>query len=111
MCSLEVEARMEATVGLQISQPDPLPCLAISSENLRMPVDCTMWNSSARDCAKCSHSDLETSTPDCSSSFLSMGTQPPQEVPALVQLLMPGTSQAPSAIAPQIEPLETLLQE
>src|SRR5690606_40308500 len=98
-------------LGLPMSQPEPLPYLAIRPEKVRMPVTCTIWNSSARDCSKCSHSALDISTPDCSSSFLSIGTQPPQEVPAVVQLLMPAMSQAPSAMAPQIEPLETLLQE
>src|SRR5688500_577402 len=108
MWSLEVEARIEATVGLQISQPEPLPCLAMSSENVRMPVTFTMSNSSARDCSKCSHSALDSATPDCSSSFLIIGTQPPQEVPALVQPFTAGISQAPSAMAPQMAPLLTL---
>jgi hypothetical protein len=34
MCSFQVEARIEATAGLQISQPRPFPCLAISSSKL-----------------------------------------------------------------------------
>ena len=64
----------------------------------------TISNSSARDWPKCSHSAFDISTPDCASSFLIIGTQPPQEVPALVHALTEAMSQAPPAIAPQMYP-------
>jgi hypothetical protein len=38
---------MEATAGLQMSQPRPLPCAVMSSENVVMPRTRTMSNSSA----------------------------------------------------------------
>ncbi|SHR07140.1 Uncharacterised protein [Mycobacteroides abscessus subsp. abscessus] len=102
---------MDATVGLQISQPVPLPCLAMSSEKVRIPVACTTWNSSARDCSKCSHSALDCSTPWAARICLSMGMQLPQEVPAQVAAFRAGTSVAPSQMAAQIAPLVTALHE
>ncbi|TDZ92228.1 hypothetical protein CCUG62472_02834 [Mycobacteroides salmoniphilum] len=102
---------MEATVGLQMSQPVPVPCLAISSEKVRMPVTCTTWNSSARDWVKCSHSALDCSTPCAARICLSMGMQLPQDVPAQVAALRAGTSVAPSQMALQIAPLVTALHE
>ena len=70
-----------------------------------MPVEATISNSSARVCSKCSHRAFESSTPESTSSFLTMGRQPPQVVPAFVQALMAARSQAPSAIAAQIDAL------
>ena len=40
MWSDDVDARIEATAGLQMSQPVPVPCLAIRPEKVRMPVAC-----------------------------------------------------------------------
>src|SRR5690242_15409984 len=94
-----------------MSHPVPLPCLAISPEKVRMPEAWMISNSSARDCAKCSHSALLCSTPCASSSLLSIGTQLPQEVPAAVAPLIAGTSHAPWLIAPQIAPFVTALHE
>src|SRR6202011_5096882 len=111
MWSLEVDARIDATAGLQMSHPAPVPCSAIRPENVRMPAAWTIWNSSALDCVKCSHSAFDCSTPSAASSRLSIGTQLPQDVPAAVAPLTAGTSHAPSRIAPQILPLLTALQE
>src|ERR1700746_2816219 len=109
MWSDDVEARIDATGGLQMSPPVPVPCFAISLENVLMPVAATIWNSSARDCVKCSHSAFDCSTPCASSSRLSIGTQLPHDVPAAVAPLIEATSQAPSAIAVQIAPFVTAL--
>src|SRR4030088_1583733 len=111
MWPLPVDARIDATAGLQMSQPAPIPYPPINAENVRTPVTATIWKSSARDWLKCSHSALDCSTPSASSSRLSIGTQLPQEVPAAVAPLMPDTSHAPALIAPQIAFLVTALQE
>jgi hypothetical protein len=111
MWSLPVDARIEATVGLQISQPLPVPYRARRPEKVRIRVVATISNSSARLCSKCSQRDLDSSTPESTSSFLTVGRQPPHVVPALVQLLRDARSQAPSAMAEQIAPLVTLLHE
>ena len=84
------EARIEATAGLQMSQPRPRPCRSTSSVNVRMPVTATISNSSARDTAKCSHSAFDCATPAAASSCLSVGTQEPHPVPARVQALSAG---------------------
>src|ERR1700674_2001616 len=107
----DIDARIDATAGLQMSQPVPLPHLAITPENVAIPVAATTWNSSARDWVKCSHRAFDCSTPCASSSRLSIGTQLPQDVPAAVTPLIAGTSHAPCEIAPQIAPLLTALQE
>src|SRR6476620_11686156 len=101
MWSESVDARIDATTGLQMSQPEPFPYFEISAENVRVSVACTISNSSARDCSKCSHSALDITTPDDARSCLMVGRQPPHVVPALVQLLTCAMSQAPSAMAPQ----------
>src|SRR5215212_8512663 len=111
MCSELVDARIDATTGLQMSQPFPVPNRSISSVNVRIDVAATIENSSARDWLKCSHKALDCSTPSASSSCLSSGTHEPQEVPALVQLLSAGTSLQPPAIASHRSPLVTLLHE
>src|SRR5581483_4304483 len=102
---------MLATAGLQTSQPVPVPKLVTSSANVRIPVPATIWKSSARLCAKCSQSALDTSTPSLTSSVLSMGTHEPQLVPARVHALRAGTSWAPPAIAAHRAPLVTALHE
>src|SRR6478735_10653874 len=94
-CSELVEARIDATVGLQISQPFPVPNFSIRPEKVRISVALTISKSSARDWLKCSHNALDCSTPSASSSCLSSGTQEPHEVPAFVQLLREGTSLQP----------------
>ena len=64
MWSDDVEARIDATAGLQMSQPVPVPYLAIRPEKVRMPVAATIWNNSAgASWLKCSHSAFECSTP------------------------------------------------
>ena len=111
MWSELVDARIDATVGLHMSQPFPVPKRSIRPEKVRMSVADTISNSSLRDWLKCSHSDFDCSTPSASSNFLSSGTQEPQEVPALVHAFRPGTSQQPPAMASVRSPLVTLLQE
>src|SRR6478609_7732570 len=109
--SLLVEARIEATVGLQISQPVPRPYRATRPEKVRMPVAETISNSSARLWSKCSQRAVDSSTPESTSSVLTVGRHPPHVVPAFVQPLIAARSQAPPAMAPQMEPFVTLLHE
>src|SRR3954454_7252940 len=109
MWSLLVEARIDATTGLQMSQPLPVPCCAMSPEKVRTEVAEMISKSSARDWEKCSHSALDCSTPSASSSCLSNGTHDPHDVPALVQDFSAGTSAQPPAIAWVRSPLVTLL--
>src|SRR5262245_12157057 len=111
MCSEPVEARMEATAGLHISQPFPVPKRSRRPEKVRISVTATISNSSARDWLKCSHSALDCCTPSAASNCLSVGTQEPQEVPAAVHDLSAGTSVQPLAIAAINTPLVTLLHE
>src|SRR6478672_3194998 len=111
MCPELVDARIEATAGLQMSQPFPVPKRSINPLNVRIDVAATMENSSARDWLKCSHSSLDCSTPSASSSCLSSGTHDPHEVPASVHFFSSGTSQQPPAIASVRAPLVTLLHE
>src|SRR5690242_12676795 len=111
MCSELVDARIEATTGLQMSQPFPVPKRSISAEKVLIEVAAMIENSSARDWVKCSHSALDCSTPSVSSSCLSSGTHDPQDVPALVQFFSDGTSVQPPAIASHRSPLLTLLHE
>src|SRR5437588_7836366 len=111
MCPPPSEARIDATAGLQMSQPLPWPCLATSSLNARMPVERTISNSSALLCSKCSQSALDCSTPQLVSSCLSEGTQEPHPVPALVHALSAGTSAQPCSVtAAVIAPLVTAWQ-
>ena len=49
MCSELVDARIDATVGLQMSQPFPVPNVSISPEKVRISVALMISNSSARD--------------------------------------------------------------
>src|SRR5579875_2596700 len=111
MWSEPVDARMDATAGLQMSQPCPVPKRCSRPENVRIEVAQTISNSSARDWLKCSHSALDCSTPAHSSSCLSIGTHDPHEVPAVVQDLSAATSVQPSAMAALSAPLVTLLHE
>src|ERR1044071_9911992 len=102
---------MDATAGLQTSQPRPVPWREISSVNVRMPVDRRISNRSERFCPKCSHNALDCSTPAADSSCLSIGTHEPHVVPAFVHALRPGTSAQPPAMAPLTAPLVTALHE
>src|SRR5215213_8815316 len=111
MCSELVDARIEATAGLHISQPFPVPKRSISPVKVRIDVAETIENSSARDWLKCSHSALDCSTPSASSSCLSSGTHEPHEVPASVHFFSSGTSQQPPAMASVRSPFVTLLHE
>src|ERR1700741_1609316 len=99
MCADDIVAKIDATAGLQMSQPLPVPYLAIRPENVVIPVAATIWNSSARDWVKCSPSAFDCATPCASSSRLSIGTQLPQDVPAAVAPLIAGTSHAPAVMA------------
>ena len=109
------DAKIEPAVGLQISQPTPVPCFARSSSNVLIPETFTTSYISARDKSKCSQRRLLTSTPDSAIFALKRsvmrGTQPPQPVPALVQALRSPTEQAPSSIAEQSSPLVTASHE
>src|SRR5690349_19473977 len=91
MCSELVEARIDATTGLHMSQPFPLPKHSISAEKVLIDVAETISNSSALDWLKCSHSAFDCSTPSASNNCLSSGTHDPQDVPACVQLFRAGT--------------------
>src|SRR3954454_15784280 len=102
---------MDATVGLQISQPFPVPNFSIRPEKVRISVAEMISKSSARDWPKCSHSALDCSTPSASSSCFSSGTHEPHDVPAAVQDLSEGTSVQPSVMAHFRSPLVTLLHE
>src|SRR4051812_25754972 len=111
MCSELVDASIEATTGLQMSQPFPAPKRSISPEKVRIAVADTISNSSALDWLKCSHSAFDCSTPSDSSICLSSGTHEPHEVPASVHFFSVGTSQQPPAMASLRSPLVTLLHE
>src|SRR5688500_6287117 len=106
---------MDATAGLQMSQPRPLPCLAIVSSKLFSSPMRTRWNSCWRVYGKCSHIDVLTLTPRfLSSAFricVTSGVQPPQVVPALVLVLSAPTVVQPASMAEQMPPFDTLLQE
>src|SRR5918997_6111890 len=111
MCSELVDARIDATTGLQMSQPFPVPKRSMRPVKVRIEVAATIENSSARDWLKCSHSAFDCSTPSASSSCFSSGTQEPHEVPASVHFFSSGTSQQPPAMASVRSPLVTLLHE
>src|SRR5436305_6591517 len=89
------EARIEATTGLQMSQPRPRPCRVTTSLNVRIPRTRMMSNSSCRVCSKCSHSAVDWVTPASPSSFFTSGTHDPQVVPARVHALTAATSVQP----------------
>src|SRR5882757_3652922 len=111
MWSKPVEARMEATTGLQMSQPLPRPNRSSRPEKVRISVAAVISKSSARDWLKCSHNALDCATPSASSNCLSSGTHDPHDVPAAVHDFSAGTSLQPSAIAHFRSPLVTLLHE
>src|SRR6478672_12484541 len=111
MWSEPVEARIDATTGLQMSQPFPLPKRSNSPEKVRISVAVMISKSSARDWLKCSHSALDCATPSASSSCLSSGTHDPHDVPAAVHALSAETSLHPSPMAYFKSPLATLLHE
>src|SRR5687767_614417 len=106
---------MDATAGLQMSQPRPLPCLAIVSSKLFSSPMRTRWNSCWRVYGKCSHIEVFTLTPrflsSAFSSCVTSGVQPPQEVPALVRVFSAPTVVQPASMAEQMPPLDTLLHE
>ena len=111
-------ARIEATAGLQTSQPRPVPCAATTSSKRRWPCTATVSKSSCRVRAKCSHRLRSTSRPaaaKCSSTIVrTSGLQEPQVVPARVQALTQATSAhgfSARATASTICALVTSLQE
>ena len=99
MFSFHRLARIDATAGLQISQPWPVPCAAIRASNVLIRLILTISNSSWRLCGKCSQRWLLTFLPIALSSALSRsvtcGRQPPQPVPALVHVLTSATVVSP----------------
>src|SRR5581483_4516907 len=114
--SFHKAARMDATAGLQISQPWPRPWERINSSNVLIRLILMISNNSCRVQAKCSHRALLTFLPDALiwalNRSVTSGKQPPQPVPARVQSLISSTEvRFLSRIASQIWPLETLLQE
>src|SRR5262249_22759009 len=109
-------ARMEATAGLQTSQPWPRPWARISSSKVLMRLILMISNSSWREQAKCSHRAVLTFLPAALiwalNRSVTSGRQPPQPAPALVQALTSSTEQRLLVrMASQIWPLLTLLQE
>ena len=70
-CSFQVEARIDATAGLQISQPSPR-AVSLDQRRRTSRISCTRtrWNSSCRLYGKCSHRWLVTATPARFSSLL-----------------------------------------
>ncbi|BAS13333.1 hypothetical protein AHiyo8_16360 [Arthrobacter sp. Hiyo8] len=114
---------MEAIVGLQISQPAPVPYLARMSSKEVSSSTRMASKSSWRERLKCSHRALETSMPDFfsspSRSFLSIGTQEPHWVPAREHVFSSPSSwtgalpsQEPQPLmASRTLPAATLLQE
>ena len=111
MCSEPVDARIDATTGLQMSHPVPLPNFATSPENVLIPVTVTISNSSERDCSKCSHRTVDCSTPRDASTFAITGTHDPHEVPARVHFLSSAISRAPLSISEHKAPFVTALHE
>src|SRR6476660_1824812 len=111
MCPELVEARIDATAGLQMSQPFPLPKRSINAEKVLIEVAATISNSSALDWLKCSPSALDCATPSASNNCLSSATHDPQEVPACVQPFKAGTSLQPPAMASARSHFVTLLHE
>ena len=115
MSSFHRLARIEATAGLQISQPWPRPQWAMISPNVRSFLAFTMANNSVRESGKCSHKMVDDRAAGlfqlAFKRSVTSGTQPPQPVPAFVQLLSASSVSAPSRIAAQIAPFDTLLQE
>ncbi len=92
-------ARIEATTGLQMSQPSPVPWATRRPVKVVRPVTRRISYSSARVCGKCSHSPRAGSTP-CSARLsltrpVRAETQLPQPVPALVHRFTPATSVSP----------------
>src|SRR6476620_6094542 len=114
ICSELVEARIDATAGLHMSQPFPVPKRSMSPEKVRTdsegPAETISYNS-ARLWLKCSQSALDCWTPCASSNCLSNGTHDPHEVPACVHCFRAGTSQQPFSMAAVRSPLVTLLHE
>src|SRR5688572_21466899 len=102
---------MEATAGLQMSHPRPVPNSPISALKEVTPRTRMMSKSSCREYVKCSQSALESLTPPSMSSCLSSGTQEPQPVPALVQAFSEATSLHPPAIALEMSSLDTAWHE
>ena len=105
---------MDATAGLQMSQPRPRPCFVQHRlEVLSSPMR-TRWNSCWREYGKCSHRWLSRRRPCVSSAFricVTSGVQPPQEVPAVVFFRAPRPYVQPASMAAQMSPFATLLQE
>src|SRR5581483_3365832 len=106
---------MEATAGLQISQPSPRPCFARVSAKLRRLPTRTSENSCWREYAKCSQRWVLMERPLRLSSlvrtWVTSGAQPPQVVAARVDFLRAPSVVQPASTAAQIAPLLTLLHE
>src|SRR5574341_446516 len=113
--SFQHEARIEATTGLQMSQPFPLPWAVMTSANVFSEFILIRWNSAWRECGKCSHRLLFTLKPrffiSASRICFASGPQPPQLVAAFVAFLRDPKEVQPLATAAQIAPFDTLLHE
>src|SRR4029079_19082261 len=106
---------MDATAGLQISQPSPRPWRASRSSKVLISPIRTRWYSCWRVYGKGSHIEVLTVTPRFLSSALRIwvtsGVQPPQVVPAFVLVFSAPTVVQPVSMAPQMAPFVTLLHE
>src|SRR5574341_2313270 len=111
--SFQHEARIEATTGLQMSQPFPLPWAVMTSANVFSEFILIRWNSAWRECGKCSHRLLFTLKPrffiSASRICFASGPQPPQLVAAFVAFLRDPKEVQPLATAAQIAPFDTQL--
>src|SRR4051794_3300549 len=90
-------ARIEATAGLQISQPWPRPCARIRAPNDVIFLILMITKSSWRVQEKCSHRAVLTFFPAALiwalNRSVASGRQPPQPEPAFVQFLTSSTEQ------------------
>ena len=95
-------ARMETTAGLQTSQPCPFPNLSRTSSYVFNEWIFARSNNSWRLLSKCSHRTLRTYFPwaaiDESIISFSIGTHPPQPVPAFVHFFMASTLSHPFSV-------------
>src|SRR5258708_23865225 len=113
--SFQHEARIDATAGLQTSQPRPRPCLVSISSNVCNPPTRAKSNSSLRENLKCSQIWLLTATPRRDSSVFRTSVtscaHPPHELAALVHCLSAPTVLAPPALAAHRSRVLTLVHE
>src|SRR5256885_16481858 len=106
---------MEATAGLQVSQPSPRPWFGSVSSKVRKPPTRMRENNCWREYGKCSHRCVLTDIPfrlsSVCSTWVTSGAQPPHAVAALVAFLRAPNVVQPFSTAAQRLPLLTLLHE